>query len=145
MFWIISFFVSWFFTFTLVGGAQILHFLPVGIFSMFLQVTSDYIASKLDIYTLRKNVPDFLGSSPFFSLGLAFTAGIFIAHFFPYERWQNLLYLLFFSALATLVHAFFIKFEYIDYKHYSFWGIFFLNILEISAILGFFLCLFPHS
>ena len=145
MLWIISFFVAWFFAFTLVGGNQIIKFLPVGIFSMFLQIASDYLASKLDIYTLRKNVINFLGSSPFLSLGLAFTAGIFIANFFPYERWQNLLYLLFFSALATLFHALFIKFDYIDYKRYSFWGIFFLNILEISAILGFFLCLFPHN
>lgn len=145
MLWIISFFVAWFFAFTLVGLDQIIHFLPVGIFAMFLQISSDYLASKLDIYTLRKNIITFLVSSPFFSLGMVFTAGIFIANFFPNERWQNLLYLLFFSALATLVHALFIKFEYIDYKTYSFWGIFFLNILEISAIFGFFLCLFPHN
>lgn len=142
MYWIITFFITWLLLFTLVGWNNIVRFFPIGLFSTFTQVSTDYIATSLEIYSLHNQVVHFWGSSLFLSFGLAFAAGIIIARFFPSGRLRRLLFLSFLILLALLVHLFFINMGYISFTNFNIFGLVYLETIEILAISGFYLCFF---
>jgi len=132
--WIYSFIVCWIVFFLLVDLKTLKKNIWAGIVCSLLEFIQDAFAPWFDMFYVKKGVIYLLGTSAFFTFGVAFTMGILIMQFLPSNRYLQLVHILSFSVGFVFFEFLLVKYGLLVEVHWDYKISIFGNVIIMGAI-----------
>lgn len=135
--WFYSFIIGWVALLLLIDWHSFKKNIWGGIVCSILELYQDGIAVHFGLYRLHNVGIYLLGTSVFFTLGIAFTMGVLFMQYLPGNNKLQLIHILVFSNGFLLFEFLVAKYGLLTHIHYSYALSFFLNILIMGSLAWF--------
>lgn len=135
--WFYSFVIAWCAFFLLVDWYSFKKNVWAGIICSILEVWQDGTAVHIGMYVFKKPGIYLLGSSAFFTFGLAFTMGVLFMQYLPRNNILQLLHIIVFAVGFVIFESLMEEYSFLVEFHWNSAGSIFLNITVMASLAWF--------
>lgn len=134
MFWVITAAVIWLFVVIFIRLSGLKKLWSVAIWSLLLALFLNQTFVAKGLYLFQQVYFPYQGVPLAYFVGAAGT-GIILIRFLPEERWWQLIYLVLFAAVVSVVELFAVENGYLEYIHWSIHESFIFRVIAYIAII----------